>query len=671
MATITTLGIGSGIDVNGLVDSLIRAEREPPQLRLDTREAELQAQLSSFGLLQGAMSSFKDTLSGMRTASSASALSARVSDNTILTASTVFTAEEGRYSIEVQTLAQGLAVASSAFSDIEAEVGTGTLSFTFGTASYDEEGVLDGFSKNDAKTTRNVIITDGSLEGIRDAVNDADVGVTASVVNVGSEGYKILFSVNDVGAKNSLEITVSDNETDNVDTTGLSQLAYGVGNTNMSETLAAQDATILYNGLSVSRASNSISDLIKGVTLNLNKVSEEDVATDVTVSKSLASIKTNINNFVAGYNQLATVLSSLTEYNAETGVGAILQGDSVTRNIENLLRKELFGSVDIGGRDNLTLAGVGITTTADGTLQIDNEKLEAAAESDLDLVANLFALNGNSSGDGVKYISATPNTDEGEFRVNISQLATKGSYSSSTDVTDFTVDASNDTFTIRIDGVESDLIRLSNGAPYASGEVLAKEIQASINTDSALKEAGATVSVSFDENRFVITSELYGSASTVEMVTAEGLGLNGGVSIDGLNISGTIGGEPATGEGQFLVSNGAESSGLNIEYSGSETGMVGSITVSRGYADRLFNLVDEMLSTGGGIQGKTSGIEARIADISEQRVFLEKRLLAKESLLRSQFGAMDILVAQLRSTGEFLTQQLASLPQIGRNNRAR
>lgn len=273
MASITSLGIGSGIDVNGLVDSLIRAERELPQLRLDTREAQLQAQLSSFGVLQGAMSSFKDTLSGMRTASSASALSARVSDNTILTASAVFTAEEGRHRIEVQALAQGHAVASTAFSDIEAEVGTGTLSFTFGTASYDEEGVLDGFSQNDEKTTHNVIITDGSLEGIRDAVNEADIGVTASVVNVGSEGYKLLFSVDDIGAKNSLEITVADNETDNVDTTGLSQLAYGVGNTNMSETQAAQDALILYNGLAVSRDSNSVSDLIKGVTLNLDRKS--------------------------------------------------------------------------------------------------------------------------------------------------------------------------------------------------------------------------------------------------------------------------------------------------------------------------------------------------------------------------------------------------------------
>ena len=665
MATITSLGIGSGIDVNGLVESLITAERELPQLRLDTREAELQAQLSSFGVLQGAMSSFKDTLSGMRTASSASALSARVSDESVLTASTVFTAEEGRHSIEVEALAQGHALASTAFSDIKSVVGTGTLSFTFGTASYDENDVLTGFVNNDEKTTHDVVITDGSLEGIRDAVNSADIGVTASVVNVGSEGYKLLFSADDVGAKNSLEISVTDNETDNVDMAGLSQLAYGVGNVNMSETLAAQDASILYNGLSVSRDSNTVSDLIKGVTLNLNTVSEAGVTTDVTVSKSLTSIKTKVNDFVAGYNQLVSAISSLTDYNADTGVGAILQGDSVTRNIENLLRKELFGSVKIGDNDDLTLAGVGITTASDGTLTIDNNKLEAAAEEDLDLVANLFALNGNSRGEGVNYVSATTKTDEGVFRLNVSQVATKGSYTSGTDITDFTVNASNDSFTIRVDGIESDLITLSHAAPYADGATLAKEIQASINADSALKNAGAAVSVAFEANRFVITSEVYGSESTVEMASAEGFGLSGGISTDGLDIQGTIGGEPATGKGQFLTSNGVASSGLNIEYSGTDTGTVGSTTVSRGYADRLFNLVDELLSSGGGIQGKTSGIEARIADLSEQRVTLEKRLLAKESLLRSQFGAMDILVAQLQSTGSFLTDQLASLPKIG------
>jgi flagellar hook-associated protein 2 len=669
MATITSLGIGSGIDVNGLVESLITAERELPQLRLDTREAELQAQLSSFGLLQGAMSSFKDTVSGMRTASSASALSAKSSDTSVLTASAVFTAEEGRHSIEVEALAQGHAMASAAFADINAEVGTGTLSFTFGTSSYDVDGVLDGFTKNDEKTTRNVEITDGSLEGIRDAVNSADIGVTASVVNVGSEGYKLLFSSDDVGARNSLEITVADNETDNVDMTGLSQLAYGVGNTNMSETLAAQDASILYNGLSVSRDSNTVSDLVKGVTLNLNAVSEEGIATDVTVTKSLSSIKSKINDFVSGYNQLVSVISSQTDYDPETGVGAILQGDGVVRNIEGLLRKELFESVKIGDNNNITLAGIGITTQSDGTLQVNDNKLDAAIDADLDLVANLFAMNGNESGAGVKYISGTANTNAGVYRLNVSQVATQGSYTSNTDITGFTVNASNDSFTINVDGIESDLITLSHAAPYADGAALAKEIQASINADSALKEAGAVVSVAFEANRFVITSEVYGSASTVEMVSAEGFGLSGGISTDGVDIQGTIGGEPATGKGQFLTSNGVASNGLNIEYSGTDTGTVGSTTVSRGYADRLFNLVDELLSTGGGLQGKTNGIEARIADLSEQRVTLEKRLLAKESLLRSQFGAMDILVAQLQATGNFLTDQLASLPKIGGRDR--
>ena len=665
MATVTSLGIGSGVDINGLVKDLIDAEKELPSLRLDTREAELQAQLSSYGLLKGAMSSFSTSVSSLRFASTVSGIKADISDPDVLSTSVSITADEGSHSIEVVNLAQSHVLATSdAYEDETTSIGTGTLSFTFGKTTYDNDGSYVSFEANEDKVTQDIEITDGSLTGIMEAVNEAGIGVTASIVNIGSDGYKLLFASDDLGANNSLEITVTDDETDNIDDVGLSQLAYNASaNVNMDETVAAQDAEVKYNGLTVFRETNYVDDLVKGLAINLKSASDAGQPVTVDIVKDTSELKGKVQEFITAYNELNATISSQTGYDTATNTGGVLLGDTIVRSMTTQIRQIMSDVVTLGDNRTVSLATVGITTQKDGSLSLDEAKFEAVAEEDPKIVANLLAMSGNAQGENLTYVGMSSRTVAGTYRVNVSQPATQGMYTGGLDISDFTVNAGNEGLSLRVNGIETGDITIKN-ASYADGDALAQAVEVSINSSSALRDANLTVNVSFENNRLVIASDTYGSASSIELVSAAGLGLSGGEQTDGVDIAGNFGQGAASGNGQFLTGEAGDIKGLKIEYAGSESGVVGGVTVSRGYADRLYGLVQEFLDDEGGIEGRTSGIESRIVDINEQRVALNDRLLSMEKRLRARFGAMDALVAQLQSTGNFLTQQLDALPKI-------
>ena len=663
MATVTSLGIGSGVDINGLVTQLVEAEKELPSLRLDTREAELQAQLSSYGLLKGAMSSFSSSISSLRFASTVSGIKADISDPDVLSASVSITADEGSHSIEVVNLAQSHVLATSdAYEDETTSIGTGTLSFTFGKTTYDNDGNYVSFEANEDKVTQDIEITDGSLTGIMEAVNEAGIGVTASIVNIGSDGYKLLFASDDLGANNSLEITVTDDETDNVDDVGLSQLAYNASASNMDETVAAQDAEVKYNGLTVFRETNYVDDLVKGLGITLKSVSDGQPLT-VDIVKDTNELKGKVQEFINAYNDLNVTITSQAGYDTSTNTGGVLLGDTIVRSMTTQMRQIMGDVVTLGDNRTVSLATVGITTLENGNLALDEAKFEEVAEEDPKIVANLLAMSGNAQGENLTYVGMSSRTVAGTYRVSVSQPATQGTYTGGADISDFAVNASNEDLSLRVNGIETGDITIKNGA-YADGATLAQAIEVSINSSSALREANLAVNVRFENNRLVIASDTYGSDSSIELISAAGLGLGDGEQTDGVDIAGNFGQGAASGNGQFLTGEAGDIKGLKIEYAGSESGVVGGVTVSRGYADRLYGLVQEFLDDEGGIEGRTSGIEARIVDINEQRVALSERLLSMEKRLRARFGAMDALVAQLQATGNFLTQQLDALPKI-------
>ena len=207
------------------------------------------------------------------------------------------------------------------------------MTFRFG----DYDNGSNTFTPNVDKTEQSVTIdaSNNSLRGIRDAVNNAEIGVTVSIVDDGS-GKRLVFSSDNSGVDNSLEITVSEDPADNdFDNSGLSQLAYdptgSLGNgRNLSETVAAQDALLEIDGLSITRSSNTVSGVIDGVTLEL-KSEDVDTTATLTISSDNSVINRKVGDFVGSFNALQSTFKNLTQVNPDTGTAGELLGDSFLR----------------------------------------------------------------------------------------------------------------------------------------------------------------------------------------------------------------------------------------------------------------------------------------------------------------------------------------------------
>ncbi len=660
MATITSPGLGSGLDVAGLVNKLITAEGQPAANRLDRREAKLQAQMSALGSVKSSLSTFKGALGNLTSISSFQKRTATSSNTDLFTVAVAGKPVAGSYEVEVRQLAQAHKLASTAFDEASSAVGTGTLTFQFG---------------DPTKPAQTVTITDdnNSLTGVRDAVNAANIGVRASIVN-GDAGYQLVFSAENSGIDNSLRISVEENPADgtNTDMNGLSRLAYdpdaleGAGK-NMTQSAEARNAEVYIDGIKVSSATNTVSDAIAGVTLTLKKA---EVGTKATLNVNLDknSATTAVEGFVNAFNSLVGTFSQLSGYNAETKQAGILIGDSSLRGVLSQIRGVLGSPVDGLDGTYRALADLGIKTQADGTLSLDKAKLTAALDSNFDDIGRLFAATATATDSLVSYTSSTSATSVGSYAVSITQAATRGSYvDAASSVSSLVVDGSNNTFKIAVDGISSGTISLAQKT-YGSGAELAAELQSRINGDSALRGAGVSVLVSFDGTRFTFTSERYGSASKVAITEVADATANGaigltttGTSTDGEDVAGTIGGVAATGAGQYLTGVGA-AEGLKILVQGDATGDRGSVSFTRGVADRLSSLLDGWLATDSFLNARTSGVQTQIDDIGKQREALATRLEALEARYMKQFTALDALMAQMQSTSNYLAGQLAGLP---------
>jgi len=680
MASISSPGIGSGLDINALVTSIIDAERAPTSNRIDFKEATYQAQLSGYGSLKGALSSFQSTLTTLSFTSAFKSASAETNNLDVLTADVSDAAADSSYSIKVNTLAQAQALVTTGFTNTSDVVGTGTLTFKFGTTDYTkgdagaEPPVVESynaFTLNADKPAESLVIdeTNNTLKGIRDAVNGAEMGVAASIIYDGSD-YRLTFSSKETGADSSLEVSVidsGDGDT-NTDTNGLSRLAFNSAATNLEQTLEARDASITINGLAVTSGDNIVREAITGVTLNLKEAQlATDSAVTLDVRRSNSVVSNSVYSFVNEYNSLIDTVNDLSNFDAETNQSGILLGDSVLRGVTSQLRRELNDTIDGLGGPFKSLVDIGVNTDRDGKLTIDNEVLDAAISRDPDAVASMFAVDGLAENDQVVYSGSTSQTLPGNYPINITQIATQGTYTGSG--FDYSgaivVDGSNNGLALSIDGISTGTITLTNST--YTGASLADELQARINGVKALKDEGASVNVSFDpvNEVFSISSTRYGDSSTVNISSIEGsgFGLAAGNGVVGVNVAGTIGGQAATGLGRML-SGGVDAAGLQVEILDSNLGSYGSISFSRGIADKLNTMLDTMLSSEGLLDARIGGLEGRIKRLADDRVQLNSRMVSLESRMRTRFVAMDLLVGQLQSTGNYLTQQLDNLPSI-------
>lgn len=655
MAGISSLGLGSGIDIKSIVEGLVAAEQQPQAFQLTKQESGLQAKLSSFGVFKSGLSDFRASLAGLRDGAKFSSLKATSSDSSVIAASVSSNADVGKFNLESKQLAQAHGLVSAGYSDANATVGTGTLTIKFGATVYDlGSDTYTGFTQNADKGTLTLNLNAGNntLTGMRDAINTADAGVTASIVYDGG-AYRLVLASEDTGHANGMQISVSD--------LSLTGFEFNAAKTNMTQTQVAQDAVLSINGLDVTNSNNTFKNNLKGVTLNLAKA-QPGQKINLDIARSTSDVVGALEGFVKSYNELNTSVKQLSSYDATTKTGSALLGDATLRTAMSQIQSDLGGVVNgLQGAAFRTLIDLGLKTEADGSLKLDSTRLNAAITSDPDGVAAVFTRIGLPSNDKVQFSASTNDTKTGNYAVNVTQSATQGMLAGANNsLSSLKVFAGvNDTFKIKIDGNLSTDIVLSAGN-YANGDALAAEIQSKINGNASLKDKGAAVQVEFDgaKTRLVLTSKSYGATSGVEVTESNVTGLAAAVGNAGTDVAGAIGGVAAEGSGQYLTS----PSGLKLLIEGGAAGDLGNVSFSRGLIEKLDNVLSGLLNSKGTLAAKTEGLQKSLDLIGEERKRLDTKIADYEQRLLSKFNVMDALLGQIQSTGTFLGQQLASLP---------
>lgn len=410
---VSSLGVGSGLDLNGLLTSLMQAEQQP-LIALQTKEASYQARISALGSLKGALSSLQTAAQGFIPATGQTALnkyasfSASVADTTIASASAAAGAVAGTYSLEVSTLAGAHRLTSPDSTDV-----TGTAALTAGLAAGGtlkiELGALTGTSPTvafaaDAARELNVTVAAGAtLEDVRDAINTAatDGRVSATIVN-GTNGKQLVLSSAKTGTENVMKLS------------GIGGLDFdpaGAGSGALSQAAAnggqeASNAAFKLNGIAATSSTNTVTGVLDGVTLTLNKTNV-GAPTNLTVTKdSTTALTAAVNSFVKAYNDAAKSMKDLGYYDAGTKKAGALQGDGTLRSAQNQVRG-LLQTTAGGTSAYQTLSDIGVSLQKDGTLKLDTTKLNAAVAADYAGVTNLVSTVGSRFKDGLEGLVGT------------------------------------------------------------------------------------------------------------------------------------------------------------------------------------------------------------------------------------------------------------------------
>lgn len=688
MSSITSTGLGSGLDINSIVTAIVGAEKDPALAKMTKSAAKATAQISAFGMLNSELSAFKSSYKDLGLSSSFSAASYSSSDSGIMDAKLGVGAETGSWEFEVKQRAQAHTIVSSAansFSSVNEPVGSGTISFRFGSYS----GVGDTAFAVDANKpieTLTIDASNNSLSGMRDAINDGDYSVKASIINDG-ENYRLVLTSKETGEASAIELTVSDDDGNNIDGAGLSRFTYSATDKNLEQTSKAQDAEIIMNGIPITRDSNEISSVIEGVTLNLNGITETGKTVKISITKDTSKVEEQIQAFVDNYNSTITKMNELTAFNGAGSENGILNGDATVRNVQSLMRGVLNTTIDhIPGAVH-SFADLGVLTKRDGTLELDATKFADVLKNDIDSVANFFTASGAATDGLVTFDSNNSLTKPGTYGVEVTQIATQGLLTGldvSANSYPMTIDASNATFKMRVDGSLSNDINLTYG-DYNSIEDLMTELQSKINSDSNFIEKAIGVNIVADAGAIAITSNKYGSTSNVafteigaSFLATFGFGVQAGIA--GVNVEGTIDGQTALGDGQFLLSESGNSTGIKLLIESGALGPRGDVTFAEGMTTVMNNLLTGIIdksvtSTSGDVDlsegildSKVDSLYKKINDLQRQEKDLIYRTDKLEARLYKDFNAMDMAVSSLGNTMNYLKGALDALPGYTRDN---
>jgi flagellar hook-associated protein 2 len=361
--TLSAAGIGSGLDVNSIVTALVNARKAASQQQITTRTTQttnLQNGLNSLNSALSGIQSALATLSSVNTFNSfTSTLTPQGASNSIGSATTMSSAQAGNYTISVSQLATAQKRASSPVAT-NTPVGQGTLNITVGS------------------TTMNLAVSaTDTLSTIATAINSSssNPGVTATIVN-GANGQQLMLSSSKTGVANAFSISA--NATSSA---GLTALANTLNTPGSNE---AQDAKLTVDNIPVTSASNTVTGMMDGVTLNLTGTGTNTL----TIAQDNTAATNAIQGLVTAYNSYVSTVSSLSSYDTSSGAAGVLLGDTTLTSVQRSISSVLSSSVK--GNALGTLTNIGITRNADGTLNLDTDQLASAFQSNPSAVKDLL-----------------------------------------------------------------------------------------------------------------------------------------------------------------------------------------------------------------------------------------------------------------------------------------
>ncbi len=764
-------GINSQLDTTAIIDAMLTYDKQNITL-LQYDQTLKTNQIATFQAINTRLLAFQTQAGLLAKADSYTAAKLSVSDEDYLTATAGDNVGLGTYSLNITALAQNHQVASQGFSQQEiANLGTGTITIAVGDAS---------------PKTITIDSSSSSLEGIKNAINNANAGVKASVVNDGSSSnaYRLLITADKTGAKNQIEFTSNLSGSKTLDFSGSSfdqveklsfdgaatstprlgttasytgtqnktysftvkgigtqtigsgditidwtdgtnsgsvvvssadtevelsgagsdglKLAFSAGTLVAGDTFQvqsfapllqrAQDARISMgstNGggspITVTSENNFVKNLIPGVTLNLKKVTTTDPII-ISADRDVAKVEQQVDDFIQKFNDVLGALDDQFKFdpNAKENTG-VLFGDRTLMMVQDSLRGSVTSKVSGLTSKYKMLADIGIRIGSTGKLAVvDRSKLEGAIKDYPDEVRKLLAPSGESSNSKVSFVALSESTKistEG-YDVEITQAARQGYLQGGViadpSVTPLTIDATNKNLSLKIDGMISETITLTEKS-YSSWQSLVDELQQKINADSKVGAKGVKVTY-FDNGAtgyLILTSGTYGKSSKVELQSGTStsayatLGLATAQVFGGQDVAGTINGEKTTGVGQFLSGNSgnANTEGLKllVELTDADlrTGNEASVKVLRGIASKLQDLSNSLTkNVNGTFSSRTSALQKQIDDIKTQVENKNQMMELKRQRLIQQFQEMEDVLGKLNNQSAYLSGQLANLSSL-------
>ena len=436
---VNSLGAGSGVDTAALITQLVDAQFATKNARLTAQNDTLTAQISDIGKLKSGITSFSTGLESLiKGGSLATAPSS--SDSSILAVTALPGVKLAGLSaqIEVRQLAAAQSAAAAPVADETAQIGGGTLTLTFGTASADN-GALTSF--NAGSGTPVAITIDpahSSLDDIAAAINGAKAGLTASIVS-DADGARLVLKGKS-GADQAFTLTT----TEDPDAPGLSALDIAPGATGTTIGTAAADAIVAVDGIALRRTTNSISDLVPGVKLDLTRAA---LGTQVTLSSvaPTENIRQAVSDFVSAFNELIGLVQSETDP-ATGSLHSDPAAKTLQRSLGALTLTPLVTSAAPGAPK--TLAEIGVATNRDGTLSVNADQLQAALTNYPDAVEALFAAGTGATGGGISAAFSAVSAQAIDKTVGLGASETRYTAAQSK-IADDEVKVSTDTDTLR------------------------------------------------------------------------------------------------------------------------------------------------------------------------------------------------------------------------------